>query len=67
MNIIKIEHHIKHLESKHWHLDKQIDLMERHGKYSDAEMQYLKRERLHLRDQIEDLKKRMMDENSSSN
>ena len=66
MNIIKIEHHIEHLESKHWAIDKQIDLMERHGKYTDAEMQHLKRERLYLKDEIEKMKARMIDEDSAS-
>lgn len=67
MNIVKIEHHIEHLASKHWHINKQIELMERHGKYTDAEMQHLKKERLYLKDEIEKMKARVADENSSSN
>ena len=67
MNTTKIEHHIKHLEEKHWAIDKQIDLMERHGMYTDAEMQHLKRERLYLKDEIEKMKKRMADEASTDN
>ena len=59
MNLEKIEHHIKHLEDKHWKLNKDIDLMERHGKYTDYELEVKKKERLHIKDEIESLKQRM--------
>lgn len=60
MDIVKIEHHIKHLEEKHHDLDKQIHNKELSGRFSDYEMQILKKEKLHLKDEIEQLKHRMM-------
>ena len=59
MHIEKIEHHIKHLEDLHWRLNKDIDLMERHGKFTDFELENMKKERLKLKDEIQSMKKRM--------
>jgi len=59
MNLEKIEHHIKHLEDLHWKLNKDIDLMERHGKYTDFELEKMKKERLKIKDEIETMKQRM--------
>lgn len=59
MHIEKIEHHIKHLENLHWKLNKDIDLMERHGKFTDFELENMKKERLKLKDEIQSMKKRM--------
>ena len=59
MHIEKIEHHIKHLENLHWKLNKDIDLMERHGKFTDFELENMKKERLTLKDEIQSMKKRM--------
>ena len=59
MHIEKIEHHIKHLEDLHWRLNKDIDLMERHGKYTDFQLENMKKERLKIKDEIEVMKKRM--------
>ena len=59
MNTEKIKHHLTKLEEKHWHLNKDIDLMERSGKYDDVEIQNLKKERLHLKDEIVTLKEQL--------
>jgi len=55
----KIEHHIKHLEDLHWKINKDIDLLERHGKFTDFEIEVKKKERLKLKDEIEQLKQKM--------
>ena len=49
----KIKHHISHLEEKHQALNKQIDTMERTGVYGDLNIEDLKKQRLHLKDEIE--------------
>ena len=52
MNIEKIKHHIEALREKHRILDEQIDLMESVGSYDDADLNYFKKKRLALRDEI---------------
>ena len=48
--------HLKHLEDKHWKLDKDIDLMERTGNFGDNNITEMKKQRLHLKDEIVKLK-----------
>ena len=50
------QHKIKHLEETHRVLDKQIDSMERTGIYDDLKIEELKKQRLHLKDEIVILK-----------
>jgi len=52
------ENRIKHLEEAHHMLDKKIDQMERTGVYEDEDIHKLKKQRLLLRDQIQDLLKK---------
>ena len=59
MDKLKIEHHIQHLQDLHWKLNKDIDLLERHGKYTDYEIEVKKKERLKLKDEIQQLKQKM--------
>ena len=47
---------LKHLEEQHAILDKQVDLAEKTGNFSDADLTLLKKKRLHLRDEIVTLK-----------
>jgi uncharacterized protein YdcH (DUF465 family) len=47
---------IKHLEEAHRALNKQIDSMERTGIYDDLKIEELKKQRLHLKDEIVILK-----------
>lgn len=53
LNPEKIKHHISHLEEKHTDLNTRIDQMERTGVFDDIELEALKKERLHLKDEIE--------------
>lgn len=54
MNITKLENHVRHLQEKHDILDRDI-----HDKYShyepDHSVEMLKKEKLHLKDEIENL------------
>ena len=50
------ENRIKHLEESHRVLDKRVDEMERNGHFNDQELADLKKQRLHLRDEITILK-----------
>jgi uncharacterized protein YdcH (DUF465 family) len=47
-----LQHRLKHLETDHAELDKRIDGMESTGVFEDATMEVLKKQRLHLRDEI---------------
>jgi hypothetical protein len=47
---------LAHLEEEHRRLDKLIDQMIREGKYEDISMHDLKKQRLHIRDEIVILK-----------
>lgn len=49
-------HHLKRLEEKHQKIDKNIDLMERTGNFGDNNITEMKKERLHLKDEIVKLK-----------
>ena len=50
------ENRLQHLEEEHARLDKQIDQMIRAGLYEDISMHDLKKQRLHIRDEIVTLK-----------
>jgi len=52
------ENRIHHLQEMHAALDKQIDGLEKTGKFSDTHLSDLKKQRLSLKDQIQDLEKR---------
>jgi len=51
---LKVEHHIKHLQEKHDDLDKRIT-----PSMADFIVRVLKKEKLHLKDEIEKLKKQI--------
>jgi hypothetical protein len=55
------ENRLKHLEEAHHALDKQITGLESTGRFDDAQMQELKKQKLHLRDQIEQLQRKHQD------
>ncbi len=46
------ENRIKHLEEEHHSLNKKIDGLERTGIFDDLELENLKKQRLHLKDEI---------------
>lgn len=52
------ENRIRHLEQMHESLDKQIDGLEKTGKFDDIHLNNLKKQRLQLRDQLADLRRR---------
>ena len=53
-----LESRIRHLEQQHQILDKQIDVMEKTGKFDDFDLQYLKKKRLQIRDELLELRKK---------
>jgi len=50
------EQRIKHLEEAHRALDKQIDTLEKTGVFDDLTLEEMKKQRLHLKDNIAILK-----------
>jgi uncharacterized protein YdcH (DUF465 family) len=52
------EQRIKHLEELHRVLDKRVDGMEKTGVFEDTTLEVLKKQRLHLRDEIVILKQK---------
>ena len=52
---------IKHLEEAHRALDKQVDTLERNGLFEDLKLENLKKQRLHLKDEIAILKHKQLD------
>jgi uncharacterized protein YdcH (DUF465 family) len=50
------EHRIKHLQEMHRVLDKRIDGLEKTGVFEDTTLEVLKKQRLHLRDELVILK-----------
>jgi hypothetical protein len=53
-----LESRIRHLEQQHEALDKQIDVMEKTGRFDDMDLQYLKKKRLQIRDELDELRKK---------
>jgi hypothetical protein len=52
----KLENRLKHLEKEHAVLDKRIDGMESTSVFDDVTLEVLKKQRLHLRDEIVKIK-----------
>ena len=52
------ENRIKHLETMHETLDKKIRGLESTGRFDDATMQMLKKQKLQLKDQLADLRRK---------
>lgn len=55
------ENRIKHLEEAHRALDKQVDTLEKTGLFEDLKLEDLKKQRLHLKDEIAILKHKQLD------
>jgi uncharacterized protein YdcH (DUF465 family) len=51
-----LQNRVRHLEEEHAKLDKRIDGMESTGVFEDATLEVLKKQRLHLKDEIVKLK-----------
>ena len=54
--IEKLQHRLKHLENDHAGLDKKIDGLESTGVFEDVNLEVLKKQRLHLKDEIAKIK-----------
>ena len=52
------ENRIRHLEEMHASLDKQIRGLESTGRFNDATMATLKKQKLQVKDQITEMKKK---------
>jgi uncharacterized protein YdcH (DUF465 family) len=51
-----LQNRVRHLEEEHAQLDKRIDGMESTGVFEDATLEVLKKQRLHIRDELVKLK-----------
>jgi hypothetical protein len=60
------ENRIKHLEESHRVLDKRIDQMEISGTFTDLDINNLKKQRLHYRDEIAKLKRLQWEHDNES-
>jgi uncharacterized protein YdcH (DUF465 family) len=58
------KNHIAALQKRHAELDKKIDNMEKTGLYGDTLLHEMKKERLHLRDEIVILEQQHKNESS---
>jgi len=47
-----LQNRVRHLEEEHARLDKRIDGMESTGVFEDATLEVLKKQRLHIRDEL---------------
>jgi uncharacterized protein YdcH (DUF465 family) len=54
--IEKLQHRLKHLEDDHAELNKRIDGMESTGVFEDVTLEILKKQRLHLKEEISKIK-----------
>ena len=54
--IEKLQHRLKHLENDHADLNKKIDGLEKTGVFEDVTLEVLKKQRLHLKDEISKIK-----------
>ena len=54
--IEKLQHRLQHLENDHASLNKKIDGLEKTGVFEDATLEVLKKQRLHLKDEINKIK-----------
>jgi uncharacterized protein YdcH (DUF465 family) len=51
-----LQNRVQHLEEEHARLDKRIDGMESTGVFEDTTLEILKKQRLHIRDELVKLK-----------
>jgi uncharacterized protein YdcH (DUF465 family) len=59
------QNRIKHLEEAHRALDKQIVNLEKSGLFEDLKLEDLKKQKLHLKDEIAILKHKQLREESN--
>jgi uncharacterized protein YdcH (DUF465 family) len=54
--IEKLQHRLQHLENDYAALDKKVDGLEKTGVFEDVTLEVLKKQRLHLKDEIAKIK-----------
>jgi uncharacterized protein YdcH (DUF465 family) len=54
-----LEHRLRHLEEEHARIDKRIDGMESTRVFEDVTLEVLKKQRLHLKDEIVKIRLKM--------
>ena len=54
-----LENRLRHLEEEHARIDKRIDGMESTGVFEDVTLEVLKKQRLHLKDEIVKIRLKM--------
>jgi len=54
--IEKLQHRLQHLENDHAAMNKKIDSLEKTGVFEDVTLEVLKKQRLHLKDEISKIK-----------
>ena len=54
--IEKLQHRLEHLENDHAAMNKKIDGLEKTGVFEDVTLEVLKKQRLHLKDEISKIK-----------
>jgi len=54
-----LEHRLRHLEEEHARIDKRIDGMESTGVFEDVTLEILKKQRLHLKDELVKIRLKM--------
>jgi uncharacterized protein YdcH (DUF465 family) len=54
--IEKLQHRLQHLENDHAAMNKKIDGLEKTGVFGDVTLEVLKKQRLHLKDEISKIK-----------
>lgn len=60
-----IQGRIKHLEKEHIRLDKEIETLERTGKFTDEQLHQLKKEKLAVRDELSRLRRQEYEDRQS--
>jgi hypothetical protein len=51
-DLTHLSNHLKHLEEEHHRLNKRIDGLEKTGLFSDFQLEDLKKQKLHIKDEI---------------
>ena len=61
-----IDNRIKHLETEHAQINKRIDGLEKTGVFEDATLEVLKKQRLHIKDELVKLRLKLAYERGES-
>ena len=61
-----LDNRIKHLENEHAQINKRIDGLEKTGVFEDATLEVLKKQRLHIKDELVKLRLKLAYERGES-